>query len=66
MEVPVQRGKERYVLDKATAYLKKFKEKLNAVGETGEQARMDIQNGAGIDNLAKKMRYTLTKKGYRC
>lgn len=24
---------------------------------------MDIQNGAGIDNLAKKMRYTLTKKG---
>jgi hypothetical protein len=65
LEVPVQRGEERYVLDKeATAlYLKKFKEKLNAVGEKSEQARMDIQNGAGIDSLAKKMRYTLTKKG---
>jgi hypothetical protein len=65
MEVPVRRGKGRYVLDQeATAlYLKKFKEKINSKKPKIEQARMDIQNGAGIDNLAKKMRYTLTKKG---
>lgn len=65
LEVPVSRQQSRYVIDReATAlYLKKFKSQISSSKLSPDPPRMDIQNGAGVNNLAKKMRYYLSKKG---
>ncbi len=67
LEAAVKRHKDYFVLDHdATAlYLKNFRKKLTGQGLIygDEPPRLEIRNGTNVDNLAKKYRAALNRKG---
>lgn len=67
MEVPIKRLGDDFVMDTdATAlYLKNFQKKLESKENPYIESppKMEVKNGAGIANLARKMRRLLSRKG---